>query len=116
MQKGGAIRLLFVAHIPSSIFRIIVSMKERILQKHFLKRSLIPYGKTSMRKLVVAFLMHDSIDDVEEHFLVWLNRFRTNGATQAADDLEHILFSLQVNTHWINTSLNYAHCLFYPWC
>jgi hypothetical protein len=45
----------------------------------------------ALRKLVVAFLMHDSIDDVEEHFLVWLNWLITNRATQAADDFEHAI-------------------------
>lgn len=87
---------LLIFH-PFLIFLIIFSMKEGILQKHFLKRSLIPYGKTAMRKLVVAFLMHDSIDDVEEHFLVRLNRFRTNGTAQSADDLEHLDPSSLVN-------------------
>jgi hypothetical protein len=42
-----------------------------------------------LRGFVVALLMNDSIDDVEEHFLVWLNRIGTQGTTQSADDLEH---------------------------
>jgi hypothetical protein len=33
--------------------------------------------------------MNDGVDDVDEDFVVDLERFRTNGTTQSADNLEH---------------------------
>jgi hypothetical protein len=45
--------------------------------------------RESTRGFIVAFLMNYCVDDVEEYFLVWLNRIRTQGTTESTDDFEH---------------------------
>ncbi|BBW97211.1 hypothetical protein GsuE55_20440 [Geobacillus subterraneus] len=53
-----------------------------------------------MRKLVVAFLMHDGVYDVKKHFFIHLDRFRTNVTTKSADNLEHgITFFIRLKYH-----------------
>jgi hypothetical protein len=58
----------------SHVIIFIVLVEKWIFQEHFLKWTFIPDWESTWR-LVVAFLVDDGVDDVEEHFLVWLNNF-----------------------------------------
>jgi hypothetical protein len=63
-------------------------VEKRIFQEHFLEWTFI-FDRETVRRFVVALLVDDGVDDVEEDFVVDLDRFRTNGTTQSADDFEH---------------------------
>jgi hypothetical protein len=59
-----------------------------------LKCSFILDWEFALWEFVVALLMDDGVDDVEEDFFVHLDRFRTNRAAQTAYDLEHGITSM----------------------
>jgi hypothetical protein len=42
-----------------------------------------------MWRFVIAPLVEDTIDDIEENFFVHLDRFKTHGTTESTDDFEH---------------------------
>jgi hypothetical protein len=68
-------------------------MKKWIFQEHLLKCSFI-LDRESTQGFVVAVLVNNGVDDVEEHFFVDLDRFRTNRTSQTAYDLEHGITSM----------------------
>jgi hypothetical protein len=67
---------------------LVVLIEKRIFQEHFLEWAFI-LNRETVWGLVVAFLVDDGVDDVEEYFFVRLNRIGTQGTTQSADDFEH---------------------------
>jgi hypothetical protein len=73
-----------------------VFIEKRIFKNHLLKGTFILDWEPTLREFIVALLMHDGVDDVEEHFLIWPNCLRTNGTTQFFDNFKHDLTSLIV--------------------
>jgi hypothetical protein len=69
---------------------LVIFVEKWIFQEHFLKWTFIFDWEFTSRRFVVTFLMNNGVDDVEEHFLFWSNRLRTNRAAQFANDFEHI--------------------------
>jgi hypothetical protein len=69
-------------------------MEKRIFQEHFLEWTFILDWELSLRIFIVALLMNDGVDDVEEHFFVWPNRIGTQGTTQPTNDFEHGITSM----------------------
>jgi hypothetical protein len=62
MEKGFSHGIIFI-----------VLVEIRIFEEHLFEGAFVFDREFTLRGLVVALLVNNSIDDVEEHFFIWLN-------------------------------------------